>query len=290
MERWLGKVSGPDRVLPLLNDSWEAPPRDFTSGEPSTHLADSGYVVFRHERDQLLFDAGPLCPNHLPPHAHADALSFVLWAEGRPLVVDPGSYAYTGERRDMFRSTAAHNTVEVDGADQCEFWGDFRAAYLPRVDRAHIERHDELLLATSRHDGYRRLREPATHERTVAWWPEWGVVVLDRLLGRGTHTVGSRLHCAPGADPVTPNRLGPFVLAGLGGPDAVLREGSYSPFLGVSMPTRTLEMRVDVAPGRLFGWSLLRPGARVLEASPRELVIERPGKQIRAPSFPTGER
>jgi hypothetical protein len=188
----------------------------------------------------------------------------------------------------MFRSTAAHNTVEVDGADQCKFWGDFRAAYLPRVDRAHIERHDDLLVASSRHDGYRRLPQPATHERAVAWWPDWGVVVLDRLLGHGSHAVGSRLHCAPGADPVTPDRLGPFVLAALGGPGAVVRESSYSPFLGVSVPTRTRETKIEVPSGRVFGWSLLRAGARVIEVSASRLVLERPGKRIQVPSFPFG--
>jgi Heparinase II/III-like protein/Heparinase II/III N-terminus len=286
MEGWLKRVSGPDRRLPMLNDAWEGPPLDSTSREEWTNLRDSGYVVFRHQQDQLLFDAGPLCPAHLPPHAHADALSFLLWVDGRALIVDPGTYAYSGEERDLFRSTAAHNTVGVDGADQCKFWGDFRAAYLPRVDRAHVVRHDEVVVASSRHDGYRRLAMPATHERSVAWWPGWGVVVLDRLLGDGSHAISSRLHCAPGVEPVAPDRLGPFELTALGGTSVVAREGLYSPFFGVSVPARTLELSLEVLPGHIFGWSLLRPGARVVQAGATGLVVERPGRRIELPSFP----
>src|SRR5262249_20300286 len=67
-------------------------------------------------------------------HAHADALSFQLWVDGRPAVVDPGTYTYeAGADRDWFRSTRAHSTVAVDGRDQFELWGAFRAGRLPRV-------------------------------------------------------------------------------------------------------------------------------------------------------------
>ena len=250
-----------------------------------TDLPDTGYLVFRHDRDQLLFDAGPLCPPHLPPHAHADALSFVLWADEQPLVVDPGSYAYSGEGRDRFRSTAAHNTVEVDARDQCEFWGDFRAAHLPNVAPAHVMRQGELVVATSRHDGYRRLSEPVEHERSIVWWPGWGVVVLDRLLGEGRHDVSSRLHCAPEATPVGPGRLGPFELTALGVADPAVRDGLHSPYLGSSLPAPVIEIRFEVAPGQVFGWSLLRPGARVVAASDELLVVERQGKRLKSPSF-----
>jgi hypothetical protein len=289
MQRWLGAVTGPDGRLPLLNDAWVGPPVDPIEAEEVRNLRESGYLVVKHGRDQLLFDAGPLCPPHLPPHAHADALSFVLWADARPLVVDPGSYAYSGEWRDRFRSTAAHNTVELDARDQCDFWGDFRAANLPEVAPAHVTRHNELLLATSRHDGYLRLPEPSEHERTIVWWPGWGVVILDRLLGDGVHRVCSRLHCAPDATPVGPDRLGPFELTVLGGPTLELLEGLYSPFLGTSFPAPVIELRLRSGPGRVFGWSLLRPGARVVEVTDEELVVERSGKRLRAPSFPAGE-
>jgi hypothetical protein len=51
-------------------------------------------------------------------HAHADLLSFSLWVNGQPLLVDSGTYTYHGPLRDYFRLTEAHNTVKIDGNDQ----------------------------------------------------------------------------------------------------------------------------------------------------------------------------
>ncbi len=51
-------------------------------------------------------------------HAHSDLLSFVLWVNGQPVLVDSGTYKYHGSLRDYFRLTSAHNAVIVDGQDQ----------------------------------------------------------------------------------------------------------------------------------------------------------------------------
>ena len=275
MRGWLEEIAGPNRLLPLLNDAWEGPPIGGARRRSVTHLEGTGHVVLRDGEDQLLFDAGPLCPPHLPAHAHADALSFVLWADGRPVIVDPGSHSYSCSSRDEYRGTAAHSTVAVEGEDQCVFWGDFRAARLPDVAPARVHREDGLVVVSSRHDGYRRLRDPATHERAVAWAPGVGVVVLDRLLGSGDHRVRSRLTLAPGVQPEG-GRVGPFVVAAVGEqPGYAVSGSSYSPYLGSSLPTATLvHATAAVPPGQVFGWSLLRPGTRLVEASAESLVLE----------------
>ena len=90
MSRWATVMAGPDGRLPLLNDAWEGPPIPHGGPDVSV-LRESGYVVFRHGEDQLIFDCGPRCPRHLPAHAHADALSVVLWLDGAPVVIDPGA-------------------------------------------------------------------------------------------------------------------------------------------------------------------------------------------------------
>lgn len=51
-------------------------------------------------------------------HAHSDLLSFVLWMNGRPLLIDSGTYMYHGDLRDYFRLSSAHNTVLVDDCNQ----------------------------------------------------------------------------------------------------------------------------------------------------------------------------
>ena len=51
-------------------------------------------------------------------HGHADALSIQLMTDGRPVLIDPGTFCYVCPERDRFRGTAAHNTLQVDGRDQ----------------------------------------------------------------------------------------------------------------------------------------------------------------------------
>jgi hypothetical protein len=284
MGAWLEAVAGPDRRLPLLNDAWEGPPLRDRTREDVTLLAASGHVALRHRDDQLLFDAGPLCARHLPPHAHADALSFVLWLDGKPLVVDPGSHAYTGPSRDRFRGTAAHNTVEVGGRDQCDFWGDFRAVHLPQVAEPRIERSGELVVVSSRHDGYSGQRGGVEHERSIVWWPGRGVVVLDRLLGGGARAARSRLSFAPGLE-AQAGRIGPVEVEALNG-SAVWGRGDYSPGLGRVQSCAVLDQACWPSPGQPFGWSLLRPGTAIVALDEQTIALQDGGGRVEASAFP----
>jgi hypothetical protein len=161
---------------------------------------DAGYVVLRDERGgSLCFDAGPMGPNHLPGHGHADALSFELFAGGRWLVVDPGVYSYHDKQwRDYFRGTKAHNTVSIDDEDQCVFWGAFRVAYPPKVrlidwSETHVE---------GEHEGYSRLRHPVIHRRRIERreLDEWEIG--DHFHGKGEHDFILTLQLSPGAEAI----------------------------------------------------------------------------------------
>jgi uncharacterized heparinase superfamily protein len=281
---WQEALVGPDMRLPLLNDAWDGPPEPSRNTEDRTVLAESGYAVLRHERDQLVFDAGPLTADHLPPHAHADALSLTLWWDGAPVLVDPGTFSYSGPPREEFRSTAAHNTVEVDGQDQCVFWGDFRLAFPPRVRGPVVVDVDGATVLLGSHDGYSRLASPACHQRAVVWLPGDGVICLDRLLSRSAHRVRSGLVAAPGVS-VTPDRIGDLQLQPVGEAGAWRFEtASYAPWLGTREVTARLVNEVSPAPGSIFGWSLLRSGvavrlvddAVVLDVAGRQRTIQIP--------------
>ncbi len=271
--RWQRSLAGPDGRLPLLGDAWEGPAIDSEASD-LTVLRQSGYVIICHKTDQLIIDAGPLCPPHLPPHAHADCLSFVLWHDGRPVVVDPGSFTYSGPERDAFRGTSAHNTVAVADADQCVFWGPFRAGALPRVFGPRVRRIGNTILVEAAHDGYRRLADPALHQRAFLWWPERGLVVIDRLLCERPQQVSSRLCFAPGVLDATAARAGALVVSTIGRSGAPVREArQYSPELGQREPTAGLLDRRVVAPGEPFGWTLLRAGVRVELHAPDALAL-----------------
>ena len=95
-------------------------------------LTASGFYIFRNSIDghtwKLVVDAGQPGPKYIPGHAHCDAMSFELFCDGKPVVVNCGTYAYQCKERSFFRSTAAHNTVMVDGKEQGQCWGAFRLA------------------------------------------------------------------------------------------------------------------------------------------------------------------
>ena len=88
----------------------------------------AGFYLFKHGDWKMIADAGDPGPAYVPGHAHCDALSFELFRSGRPVLVNCGTYAYQTEKRGFFRSTAAHNTVCVDGREQSQCWDVFRVA------------------------------------------------------------------------------------------------------------------------------------------------------------------
>lgn len=282
---WLSKMAGPSGELPLLNDAWEGPPiSSELPQEPVSYLPDSGYTIFRHGSDQLVCDVGALCPPHLPPHAHADALSFVMWSDGLPVAVDPGSFAYTGPLRDYFRSTAVHNTVEVDGQDQCVFWGDFRAAKLPRVSSVPPQRVAEMWVLTASHDGYRRLPDPVRHERAFISVPGRGAVVVDRLHAAKAHEIRSGIQLAPGAARLGAQPGGLRITAL--GAEPRIEDAWVAPAIGKRVAAPRISYSLAVQPGQLIGWSLLRDAAVESLESNGVLTLRMDGERHQVKVFP----
>lgn len=98
-----------------------------------SNLEDSGFYIYKWDNWKMIVDAGQVGPSYIPGHAHCDAMSFELFKDGKPVLVNCGTYAYQCEKRDFFRSTSAHNTVMINGSEQSEFWGDFRLAKRAKV-------------------------------------------------------------------------------------------------------------------------------------------------------------
>jgi uncharacterized heparinase superfamily protein len=170
------------------------------TGRNSVGLTKSGHYVLRDEvnGEYLIFDAGKPCPDYLPAHAHADLLSYELMIDRQRIVVDSGVYEYAaGPWRDYFRSTRAHNTLEVEGEDQSEMWSSFRVARRARPGPVTWEQKDDYILAQASHDGYRRLPVPVTHRRTIVWRKNRFWLVVDELLGTGQTSADNHVHFHP---------------------------------------------------------------------------------------------
>lgn len=201
-----------DGDIPLLGDSWRGEVTPGVLLEQAREAAGplvapreperaSGLVRLERGPVRVVVRAGPHGPDHQLGHAHADLLSFDLSHGARRLVTDTGTGAYAaGPVRDHLRSTAAHNTVQLDGAELLEAWSSFRTG---RRGRARCHGRGETAgfawLHTS-HDGWRWRPGRPVHHRLLAV-EEDAVLVLDAVLGGGSHTLASRLHLHPDAPP-----------------------------------------------------------------------------------------
>ena len=185
--------------------------RDFENLEPleesaaSQAFKDAGTFVLREGDLYLLFNASGNGLRGRGSHAHNDALSIEVSACGRAFLVDPGTYVYTSNLRErhLFRSTAYHSTVEIDGAEQNStneqtpfIIGD--EAH-PRL--VHWETTPEHDRVAAEHDGYCRFAQPVTHRRTVSFdKPKKFWHVEDSFTGEGEHTLKFRFHFDAGLD------------------------------------------------------------------------------------------
>ncbi len=148
---------------------------------------DGGLSVWRGEMDgrlvELTFDHGPLGYLSIAAHGHADALSLALSVDGEPVLVDPGTWLYGsgGVWRDWFRSTPAHNTLNIDGNSQSIISGKFNWSHKATATLERTEPEPDWSLC-ARHDGYEG-RFGAVHQRTVEN-RSGGILVTDRLLGK----------------------------------------------------------------------------------------------------------
>jgi len=140
--------------------------------------SESGYYRFERSRYVFVVDAGEMGPDYQPGHGHCDALSFVLYVDGQPVFVDTGVSTYArGAQRLYERSTAAHNTVTVEGDDQAEVWAAFRVGRRYRIVEAEVG-PEELVAA---HDGYQRYG--GLHRRRFVC-REGCICIEDRWIGR----------------------------------------------------------------------------------------------------------
>ena len=230
MLRWLQVMIHPDGEVAFFNDSvvGQAPcyahlhqmaaALGIVDGEISplgdADLVASGYARLQRGGMMLLLDLAAIGADSQPGHAHADTLSFECSLHGRRLIVNSGIDRYGCDaQRQWQRSTAAHSTVEVDGADSSEVWGGFRVARRASVVDRGVSARGEAARAWGAHDGYCRLQGVGLHRR------EWSlrdgqIAIHDTVDGDGRHRLVSRFYLHP---EITPEVDGDRVRLRIGG-------------------------------------------------------------------------
>jgi hypothetical protein len=204
----LPRLKAPQELLWLLG---EGGLRDFeqlanSNEEPSSQaFPDAGTYVLRHDDLFLLFNANGAQYGRPASHRHNDALSVEISACGRPFILDPGSYVYTADLRErhLFRSTAYHSTVEIDGVEQNSIDEGLPFVIGTEAQTRVLEWKPSpgIESLAAEHYGYRRLPQPVTHRRSVVFNKrELYWFVSDKLTGEGEHDLSFRFHFAPGLE------------------------------------------------------------------------------------------
>ena len=274
MARFTRAILHPDGEIPLFNDSAlgiarpagellalahrcePVPPLPGMVALPAT-----GYAAIHDtgRNDCLIFDCGPLGPDSNPAHGHCDVLSYELSLDGQRVVTDTGVSTYErGPERDYERSTAAHNTIRIDGQDQAEVWASFRVGHRPRVGPIEAEEVNGYHIVHATHFAYKHCG--VIHARAIVHTPAGAWVVIDVLTGRGSHVVESFIHLHPGVrlEPIAGDesrdlRLRPswriefgdrrVCLATLRSTPFSLEQTHYSPEFGIRQSRPTLRLR-----------------------------------------------
>jgi asparagine synthase (glutamine-hydrolysing) len=137
-----------------------------------------------------------------------DMLQLDLWWRGENVLVDGGSYLYNGPARwhSHFLRTASHNTVMVDDRDQMLHRRRFKVLYWTRALLVRFEDRGPWAAASGEHYGYGRHPGGCRHRRSVLFVKDDLWVVIDQVLGTGTHR--ARLHWLAGEFPFEPDERG----------------------------------------------------------------------------------
>jgi hypothetical protein len=225
-----------------------------------SRFADAGITLLRTDGNGTpeiwcRCDGGPHGYLSIAAHAHADAMSVEVRYGGVDVLADPGTYCYHGEPawRSYFRSTIAHNTIELGGRSQSGDGGPFLWLHHANGRENEVVDTGEVAWWTAEHDGYLSLRPPAQHRRTVRLNRASRSIDIVDEIGGGGHGVRLAFH------------LGPHVEAELNDAHAVLGwPGASTP--GVARLELPPQLRWSLHRGEtdpILGWYSRGLGQRI---------------------------
>ena len=264
-ECFLNAFKGQDGRFPAIGDSDDgyaiapgvSPARESSIAlkVPWVTFKETGYSILNDGNIVFTFDHGPLGMAPFYNHGHADALSITLSKNGRPLLVDPGTYRYNNVSawRNYFKGTRAHNTVTIDGEDQAVQETSFIWSNPYRCELVDFKNESGDLYYSAFHDGYTRLKKPVRHQRSILFFDQGNFIIKDRFSGEGDHCFQINYHLHPdvetdndgiwwtlrsGGERIYMRLIEGDPIAVNGQKDPLL--GWYSSRYGGKMPTHTL--------------------------------------------------
>ena len=139
----------------------------------------SGYHMIKKGKYELFLDISEIKASYIPGHSHSDTFNFLLRVNSKDIVVDTGVSTYeANSTRDYERSSKAHNTVEIKGANQSEVWGAFRVANRAKIIKK-LYSPNKVVVA---HNGYLK-RFKTIHQRAFEYEDNL-IKITDILIGK----------------------------------------------------------------------------------------------------------
>lgn len=166
----------------------------------SQAFPNAGTYIMRDGDLYLCFNASGAGINGRGSHGHNDVFSIEVSVGDRAIIVDPGTYVYSADlaKRDEFRSTAYHSTVQIDGLEQNTIRVNTPFVIGNEANPRVLEwkTSDDFDKVVAEHYAY-----PVTHRRSVTFDKRercW--LIDDEFFGDGEHLYEARFHFAPGLD------------------------------------------------------------------------------------------
>jgi len=164
-------------------------------GLPSVIFPWAGQLISRSAWDAdahwSFFDIGPWGIGH----QHNDKLHLSVSAYGRDILVDAGRLYYKRDKwRNFIQSTAAHNTLLIDGRVQ---QGDVKEVTEPLADNTYQITEAFDYARSSFEAGYIDLEGKATHTRSVMYVRDKYWIVVDRVETDRPRTIQALWHFHP---------------------------------------------------------------------------------------------
>ena len=200
MRSWLEQIVFNNGDLPNFNDCTEGialPVAKLLSladklniFSNSTLLCASGYRSISKSKYECKIDVAQLGSKYQPGHSHADALSFIVYHNNKPLFVEKGTSTYQiNERRYEERATSAHNTVSIGNKNQSEVWSGFRVG--KRAKTLILEDSPDSIIGT--HNGY--INSVGLHKRKFSFFENH--IIIEDILQKKKKIALFHLHVYP---------------------------------------------------------------------------------------------
>jgi hypothetical protein len=141
---------------------------------------DGGFYWLRDE-DTLSFIR---CGNHKDRPSQADNLHLDLWADGRNILGDSGSYKYNADGNDLryFFGTLSHNSVMLGDFDQMKKGGRFIWYYWTQAIKAGWKEYEDYYEFNGSIRAYQQVDTNIVHSRTVRKYKgKWKWEVTDEV-------------------------------------------------------------------------------------------------------------